>query len=125
VTDLAQAARAAAVDPSVVFVYQGTPQQGAEWFAGLPESMRAIADADKVLYRAFDVERGGLGAMFGPGAIACGLRASRKGHRIGRKVGDPWTLPLAVAVRGGAVVWEHRGRHAGDHPDAATLLAQA
>ncbi len=111
--------------PVVIVVYQGTPDQGAAWFHDLGPSMAAVADPDKALFDAFEVERGGLGAMFGPAAIACGIRATRKGHRIGRKVGDPWTLPLAVAIHDGAVVWEHRGRHAGDHLDAATLLTHA
>jgi hypothetical protein len=105
----------------VVFVYQGEPEVAAEWFGPLGHGARAVADLPKRLYDAFEVERGGLKEMFGPGAIRCGLRATRKGHRIGRKVGDPWTLPLLVAVREGAVVWEHRGRFAGDGPDPAAI----
>ena len=123
----------------LVFVYQGSDEQGAAWFAGLADdgSEAAVADPDAVIQGALGVGRGGLAAMFGPGAVACGIRAVRKGHRIGRKVGDPWTLPLVSLVerRGGrpdpdgtvapgpvTVVWEHRGRHAGDDVDPAELL---
>jgi hypothetical protein len=121
----------------LVFVYQGSGEQGEAWFAGLAEdgSEAAVADPDAVIQGALGVDRGGLAAMFGPGAVACGVRAVRKGHRIGRKVGDPWTLPLVSLVERGAggpdgasgpdgatVVWEHRGRHAGDDVDPAELL---
>lgn len=81
----------------------------------------AIADPEGELYRAFGVERGGMKEMFGAEAWACGLRAVRQGHFINRKVGDPWTLPTVFAVREGQIIWEHRGRHAGDHPDVARI----
>lgn len=123
----------------LVFVYQGSAEQGEAWFAGLADdgSEAAVADPDTGIQRALGVARGGMAAMFGPGAVACGIRAVRKGHRIGRKVGDPWTLPLVSLVErsGGrpvpdgtvapvhvSVVWEHRGRHAGDDVDPAELL---
>lgn len=102
-------------------MYQGEPEVAPEWFGPLDPRARAVADLPKRLYDAFAVDRGGVKEMFGPGAFLCGLRATRKGHRIGRRVGDPWTLPLLVAVRDDAVVWEHRGRFAGDGPDPATI----
>lgn len=121
-SDFAAARAAAGPDyPEVVFVYQGEPWQAAEWFGDLPDGQRAVADLPRHLYEAFGVERGGMKEMFGPRAFACGVRATRKGHRIGRKVGDPWTLPLLVGVRDRAVVWEYRGRFAGDGPDPADI----
>ena len=86
----------------------------------LPDA-RGIADPDKVLYDAFAVERGGFREMFGVGPWIAGLRAVAKGHFIGRKLGDPWTLPTIVAIRNESVVWEFVGRHAGDHPDLDDL----
>jgi hypothetical protein len=117
------AARAAATLPKVVFVYQGMPEQGAAWF---PPGTAAIADLDKVLYDAFEVERGGMREMFGTvGVWTCGVRAALKGNMIGRPIGDPWTLPLIVALRDGDVVWEHRGTHAGDMPSPSQLAELA
>jgi len=81
----------------------------------------AIADPTGELYRRLGVERGDLRAMFGPASWSCGIRAVRQGHRIGRKIGDPWTMPTIFAVRDRTIVWEHRGRHPGDHPDVARL----
>ncbi len=103
--------------PPVVFVYQGTVDQAPLFFDRLDPDAVAIADPDAELYRAVGVERGGRREMFGLPSWQAGIRATLSGHRIGRKIGDPWTLPLVMAVVDGVVVWEHRGRHAGDHPD--------
>jgi hypothetical protein len=105
----------------VVFVHQGRVDQGPLFFDRLFPGAVAIADPHGSLYDAFDVERGGVAAMFGPDAWRCGLRALRQGHLINRPIGDPWTLPTIVAVRDRIVLWEHRGVHAGDHPDVAAI----
>lgn len=107
--------------PAVVFVYQGTTEQGPMFFDRLFPGARAIADPGGDLYASFGVARGGLKEMFSPAAFRCGITAARQGHRIARKVGDPWTLPTVFAVRDRAIVWEHRGDHAGDHPDVAAI----
>lgn len=91
-----------------MFVYQGTVEQGPMFFDRLFPGAVALADPEGELYRAFDVERGGM-------------RATLQGHRIGRKVGDPWTLPTVFAVRNHTIIWEHRGEHAGDHPPVADI----
>lgn len=91
------------------------------FFDGRFDDVEAIADPDGALATAFSVRRGGLRQMFGLQAWRRGLEAVRKGHFINRKVGDPWTLPTVVAVTDGQIVWEHRGRHAGDHPDVRAI----
>lgn len=90
--------------------------------------VRGIADPDMTLHEAFSVARGGLREMFGIRSWIAGLRAVTQGHFIGRKLGDPWTLPTIVAIRDHTVIWEYSGDHAGDHPDldviAQTLAAR-
>ena len=85
------------------------------------DDVEAIADPDGRLYRTFGIERGGVREMFGLRAWWRGLQAVSKGVFINRKIGDPWTLPTVIAVHDGAVVWEHRGTHAGDHPDVDAI----
>jgi hypothetical protein len=114
--------------PKVVFVHQGNVEQGDSFFGNYWPGVTAISDPPKRLYNAFQLDRGSVGQMFGPRVWACGLRAAAKGHRIGRPIGDPWTMPglflLQPAATGDAVVsWEHRPKHAGDHPDFAELAA--
>jgi hypothetical protein len=105
----------------VVYVYQGTVDQGPMFFERLHPDAVAIADPDAELFERFGIERGGLRAMFGARAWRAGLRAVREGHMINRKIGDPWTMPTVVAVDDGHIVWEHRGDHPGDHPDVADI----
>lgn len=108
--------------PPVVFVYQGTPEHGSEFFGDDP-AVVAIADPSGALFARAGIERGGLRQMFGLRSWRAGVRATLRGHRIGRRVGDPWTMPTVLAVRDGVVVAEHVGTHAGDHPDVAGLPA--
>ena len=105
-------------------MFMGESDEGAVFLDSLWPGALGIADPEKRLYEAFDVERGGVAEMFGPGAVACGLRATMKGNRIGRKKGDPWTLPSFVVTNGDNVVWRHDGRHAGDHPQWSEIADQ-
>lgn len=104
-----------------MFVYQGTVEQGPMFFDRLFPEAVAIADPEGELYERFQIARGGLREMFGLESWKCGLRATRQGHRIGRKIGDPWTLPTVVGIRDGVIVVEFRGEHAGHHPDPVEL----
>jgi hypothetical protein len=95
---------------------------GGEAFFGRywPEA-RAVADLPKRFYTAFGIERGGIREMFGLRVWVAGLRAALKGNFGGAPVGDPWTMPGLVLVRGDTIIWKHRFRHAGDHPDFARI----
>lgn len=115
VRDLRRRAEVGAV-PRTVFVHQGDVPGGEAFFGRIWPEAAAIADPGAALYRAFGVERGTLAQMFGPSAAVCAIRAVAKGNGAGRKVGDGWTLPTVVLLaEDGSVIWEHRGRHAGDH----------
>jgi hypothetical protein len=103
--------------PRVIFFYQGTVEQGEDFFRRLWPDARAIADQSKTFYDGFEVSRGGMQEMFGAEVWACGVRAAMKGHFIGQKVGDPWTMPTSYLVQGRDTLWYHEGVHAGDHPD--------
>jgi hypothetical protein len=115
--DLRRAAARRPGFPRVILVHQGTVADGDELIARLWPTARAVADPEGRLYLAFGVPRGGGLEMFGPRSCLAAVRAVAKGNGVGRKVGDAWTLPTLVALEGGRVVWEHRGTHAGDHPD--------
>lgn len=75
-----------------------------------------VADPEQVLHRAFGVPRGGWREMFGVRTWRAGVRAVRGGHRIGRKVGDGWTMPVWIVLEGDRVTWHWVGSHAGDRP---------
>ena len=77
----------------------------------------AVADPELFFYEAFGVSRGSLLQMFGPGVLAAGYRAHRKGHENGPRSGDIYRMPGVFLVRGDRVLWQHVYRHAGDQPD--------
>ncbi len=108
--------------PAIVFAYQGTSDQFDRFFADLDADATAVPDPDGDLYSTFDVERGGWREMFGLRSWIAGIKATAQGHRIGRKIGDPWTMPTVIAVDGGEFTTVHRGEHAGDHPNPQMLF---
>lgn len=106
-----------------VFVHMGPEDEGtARLFEryGVGDVSR-VSDPDKVLYRAFGLERGRLGQLLGPSVIARGLRGLFKGHGVGKPVGDTRQLPGAFVVSNGEVVREFRHQTAADRPDYAEL----
>jgi hypothetical protein len=119
--DAREAARTDPAFPLVLFVHQSSVADGADFFGWIEPTARAIADEGLVLYRGFGLERGGVKEVLGPADWACGLRASRKGHGVGRPVGHVWQMPGYSLVEGDRVVWEHCPRHIGDHPPWTAL----
>ena len=117
VADLRKTADADPAYPPVVFVHLGTAEDGAAFFDKHAPAARAVADPTERLFKAFGLGRGRLAQLFGPEVIACGLRATFKGHGAGKVIGDPWILPGLFLVEGDRIAWAHRARHAGDHPD--------
>lgn len=123
--DLRQVAGSDPNYPPILFFYQGSVADGEAFFRKLWPQATAVADLPRTFYNAFGIQRGGLKEMFGPGVIACGFRAARKGHSIGAPVGDPWIMPGLFLVQGETILWQHDFRHAGDHPDFSQIPALA
>jgi hypothetical protein len=122
VVDLRQAADADPTFPAVLFVHQGTAEDSAAFFSKLDPKARAIADTERAFYSALGLGRGKLSQLFGPEVFVCGFRAMRKGHGVGRPVGDPLVMPgFFLVEHGDTVTWEHVSRHAGDHPDLSRI----
>lgn len=123
--ELRQHAQADPSYPEIVLFFQGSSAEGEAFFARLWPEARAVSDTDLTFYNAFGIERGGLREMFGRDVWACGARAARKGHFVGRPVGDPWIMPgLFLVDDDGTVLWQHDFAHAGDHPDWSAVPAR-
>ncbi len=103
--------------PAILFFYQGTVEQGEDFFGKFWPEARAVSDENRQFYTDFGIGRGGLREIVGPDVIACGLRSARKGHRLGQVIGDPSVMPGLFVTRGTQVIWQHEFRHIGDHPD--------
>ncbi len=108
--------------PPIVFVVQGSVEEGKAFFEGLWPEARAISDPDFQLYKAFGIKRGNLAQIFGPSALVCGLRAAAKGNFVGKPMGDPRMMPGAFVVnQKGKVLWHHEFQNVGDHPDFSKI----
>ena len=107
--------------PPLLFVYMGTADDGAAFFAKAWPEARAVSDPQLHFYRGFDLGCGSLTEVMGPGPTACTFRAISKGHVPGKPIGDPWQMPGMYLVQGNQVLWEHDFAHIGDHPDFAQL----
>jgi hypothetical protein len=84
-----------------------------------------IADPDRVLYRALELERGTFLQLFGPRVWVAGLRAALRGHGIGRLEGDGFQMPGAFVIHRGRVVRSYRHATAADRPNFAELACSS
>ncbi|CAM2010827.1 SelL-related redox protein [Acanthopleuribacter pedis] len=102
--------------PPVIIFYQGTTEQGEQFFQKKWPTARAIADLSTTFYKGFHLKRGSFSQMFGARVWASGIRAISKGFRPGKVIGDPWMMPGIFLIEGSRIAWLHAFRHAGDHP---------
>lgn len=106
--------------PTLVFALMSPPDATRQFLADNADrdalAPIGIADPDAELYGALGVPRGGWREMFGLRSWRAGIRATLRGHRIGRKVGDGWTLPVWTVIDDGRVTWRWQGEYAGDRP---------
>lgn len=121
VQDLKEMVEGRADAPELLFFYMGAPDEGEAFFSHYWPQARAVADAERVFYHAFGLNRGSWKQMFGLEVLACGIRAASKGHGLGRPVGDPLQMPGLFLVKGSELLWQHDFKHAGDHPDFLRL----
>ena len=80
-------------------------------------------DPELVAYRALDLRRGARYAI-GLKTMASAVSAYRGGFRQARTQGDAWQLGgVFVVSPAGALVFEYRSSHAGDHPPIDDIVA--
>ena len=84
-----------------------------------------VSDPSVFAYRAFGLERGRFGQLFGVREWMQGLLATLRGHLVGRLVGDGFQMPGAFLLRNGEVIASQRHRSASEALDTETLLCTA
>ncbi len=105
----------------VLFFHQGSCEDGASFFGDLWPEARVVADQSGGFFEAFGVKTGNLRELLGPGVWVRAIKAVRKGHRLGKPVGDPWTMPGIFLVENREILWSWRFKHAGDLPDFSRI----
>lgn len=108
----------------IALVHMGTPESFAAFAApyGL-DSIPAVSDPERVLYRALGLRRGSLGQLFGLDVWVRGAQAFFKGHGVGPLQGDGMQMPGAFLIRNGKVVTRYLHRNAADRPDYTGLCS--
>ncbi|MFG0284904.1 MAG: SelL-related redox protein [Phycisphaerales bacterium JB039] len=84
-----------------------------------------ISDPERVLYRAFELRRGGLLQLLGPKAWWRGFLATLRGHTVGKLVGDGFQMPGAFLVRDGSIISAFRHESVADRPDYVQMACAA
>ena len=120
-TNLREATQEQPGFPPVLLIHQGTVAQGAEFFQERWPEARAVSDPDHFFYEAFNVRQGGLMEMFGLDSLRDGSIALSQGYRLGKSVGDVWTMPGFFLVQGKMLLWRYEPASAGDSPDFAQV----
>lgn len=112
-----------AASGELVIVGNGTPQQ-ARWFEeDFKVETPVFTDPERRLYDAVGARRG-IALTRVPALMRSALRALRKGHRQTRVLGDGGQLGATLVIaRGGAVVYRHVNRDAGDHAPSEEVVA--
>ena len=96
---------------------------GEKFFAEHAPRAAWIADGDAALNEAFERPKGSLWQLFGPRVWLHGLRALRRGHRLGKMGKDPLRMPGLFVVRGGRVLYRFDFTDAGAQPDLVAAKA--
>jgi peroxiredoxin len=107
----------------IVLVHMSEDEEARGVFAryGLDDVMR-ISDPERVLYRAFSLQRGTPRQLLGWSVWKRGWQAGvREGHGVGWLQGDGFQMPGAFVLWRGEVVQRYVHRTAADRPDYVSL----
>lgn len=107
----------------LVVVGNGSAEQAARFAEERKLDFPLLTDPGRRVYKAAGLRRG-LGATFNPSALKSAARAMGAGHRQGTVQGDAWQQGGAFVIApGGEILFAHRDRSGGDHPDPRDLVA--
>ena len=106
----------------MAFVHLSEEKQAAEMFARYElADVPRISDPQRVLYRAFDLQRATLAQVFGAKVWLRGFEALTHGHTVGLLAGDARQMPGVFLLHDEKIVREFRHESAADRPDYREL----
>lgn len=117
-----QRAKIEASGTSIALVHMVSNDEAGRFFKpyGLDDVPR-FSDPERKLYQAFDLHRGSLWQLIGPGVFWRGMKAFFSGHGAGRIRGDVAQLPGTFVVHRGEIVQAFRNKTAADRPEYAEM----
>ncbi len=109
--------------PEVLLVHLGSADEADAFFSKRWPEARAVSDPNQDLYRFFGLRNGSLSQLFAPRVLYAGWQALRRGHGVGKPVGNPMRMSGWFLVQDQEVTWSHRHEHAGVAPRWGELEA--
>lgn len=108
---------------TVVAIGQGTPARSARFATEYALPFPVFGDRALASYRLFGLTSGILGGFLQPNAYKAGVKAMLHGHFPGMPDGNVNQYPGTFLIdRGGQILHQQIGQHAGDFPSAAEIL---
>lgn len=87
------------------------------------QDVNHFSDPERTLYKAFNLQRGNPGQLFGPRVWQRGFDAFfRGGHGLGAMVGDGFQMPGVFLLHEGKVLSEVRHKTVAERPDYLALV---
>ncbi len=84
-----------------------------------------VADPQRVLFQALELQRGGFAALFGPMVFVRGFMAAIiQRHGVGKSCGDTFQLGGAFVLHEGRVIKAYRHRSAAARPGYAKMVCE-
>jgi hypothetical protein len=113
--------------PPIIFVHQGTIEQGNEFFQKFWKNQIHISNTDLSLFYFFKIRVGKIKDTLGIRTFVKGIISLFKnGFKIWqtKQIGDKYILSGTFLFQKGKLVWAHRARYAGDEPNWKILTSK-
>ncbi len=118
-----QRAQIESVGTKIVIVHMSDNESTQEYFVHYGvEDLDRISDPECVLYRAYELGRGRLSQLFGPGVWWRGFKSAiLNRHGVGKLDGDGFQMPGTFLVRDNQIQKAYRHATAASRPDYCEL----
>lgn len=106
--------------PPIIFVHQGTIEQGNEFFDKFWKNQIHISNTDLSLFHFFKIRIGKIKDTLGIRTFIKGIISFFKnGFKIWqtKQIGDKYMLSGTFLFQKGKLIWAHRAKYAGDEPN--------
>ncbi|MCR9244637.1 MAG: DUF6435 family protein [bacterium] len=107
--------------PAPVFVHRAGTETAEKFFAARAPAARVIEDPEGKLFAGFGLGTGSFLQLFGLRVFLRAFAAMARGNFVGKPTSHATQMPGAFVVRAGEVLFSHRAKHTGDHPDLAAI----
>jgi len=107
----------------LLLVTMGTPEQAAEFRAGIKSELTFAADPQREVFRAYGLQQGTAKQVIGPKVWASLFKGLVRAG-AGKPIGDIWQMPGAFVIdRGGVIRYAHYPSNQAEHPSHDEIVS--